>query len=106
MPSSTPQRQFAFIVDGRLQEAPTVRHLLRFLAPVTTGDLCLGLMSRFLADPALYALPVVDADMAPVALVDRKHYIEFFSRPFSRDISAAAAFSTCSTTGNTRTRNR
>jgi diguanylate cyclase (GGDEF)-like protein len=43
-------------------------------------------LDRFLDDGATYALPVVDADGRPVALIDRKHYIEFFSKPFSREI--------------------
>ncbi|MFA5913103.1 MAG: EAL domain-containing protein [Burkholderiales bacterium] len=81
-----PQRQFVFIADGRLQNVPTVRHLLRFLDPVRTEDPCHNIMVRFLGDAALYALPVVDASGKPVALVDRKHYVEFFSKPYSREI--------------------
>lgn len=81
-----PQRQFVFISDGQLQEAPTVRHLLRFLDPVSTDDTCQGVLDRFLANGAIYALPVVDAASRPVALVDRKHYVEFFSKPFSREV--------------------
>jgi diguanylate cyclase (GGDEF)-like protein len=85
-PSDAPQRQFVFISEGRLQEAPTVRHLLRFLEPVRIDDLCKGILARFLGDSALYAIPVIDAWAKPVALVDRKHYIEFFSKPYSREI--------------------
>ncbi len=81
-----PQRQFVFISEGRLQEAPTVRHLLRFLEPVGTDTNCQEILDRFLADGAVYALPVVDAASRPVALVDRKHFIEFFSKPYSREI--------------------
>ena len=81
-----PQRQFVFIADGRLQNVPTVRHLLRFLDPVGIDDPCHSIMVRFLGDAALYALPVVDASGKPVALVDRKHYVEFFSKPYSREI--------------------
>ncbi|HTY98833.1 MAG TPA: EAL domain-containing protein [Rhodocyclaceae bacterium] len=84
--AQAPQRQFVFISDGRLQEAPTVRHLLRFLAPVGGGDRCCDVLDRFLADGGTYALPVVDAEARPVALVDRKQYIEFFSKPYSREI--------------------
>ena len=84
--SDSPQRQFVFISDGRLHDAPTVRHLLRFLEPVGTDAPCQQVLERFLADSAIYALPVVDAAARPVALVDRKRHIEFFSRPFSREI--------------------
>jgi diguanylate cyclase (GGDEF)-like protein len=85
-PRGAPQRQFVFVSEGRLQEAPTVRHLLRFLQPVGTDDRCHDILDRFLADDATYALPVVDVAGRPVALVDRKHCIEFFSKPYSREI--------------------
>ncbi|KAF0162890.1 MAG: diguanylate cyclase/phosphodiesterase [Rhodocyclaceae bacterium] len=63
-----------------------MRHLLRFLEPVSINDACQDILDRFLADGAIYALPVVDAVARPVALVDRKHYVEFFSKPYSREI--------------------
>lgn len=85
-PSAETQRQFIFINDGRLQQAPTVRHLLRTLDPTCTVELCQDILDRFLADDTLYALPVVDASAKPVALVDRKRFIEFFSKPYSREI--------------------
>jgi diguanylate cyclase (GGDEF)-like protein len=85
-PAPAPQRQFVFISDGRLQEAPTVRHLLRLLDPVASEDRCQDVLDRFLGDGNTYALPVVDAEARPVALVDRKQYIEFFSKPYSREI--------------------
>jgi diguanylate cyclase (GGDEF)-like protein len=85
-PTDAPQRQFVFISDGRLHGAPTVRHLLRFLEPVRSEDCCQDVLARFLGDGGLYALPVIDAAAKPVAMVDRKHYIEFFSKPYSREI--------------------
>ena len=81
-----PQRQFAFISEGTLQEAPTVRHLLRFQRPLGTSDCCHQVLNRFFADSRIDSLPVVDAEAKPVALVDRKRCIEFFSRPYSREI--------------------
>jgi diguanylate cyclase (GGDEF)-like protein len=85
-PTDAPQRQFIFISDGRLQEAPKVRDLLRLLEPVRATELCETTLVRFLADGGLYALPVVDAAGKPIALVDRKHYIEFFSKRYTREI--------------------
>lgn len=79
-------RQFVFIKDDRLQEAPTVRSLLRAMSPALPNTTCEEVMARFLADSAIYALPVVDAEFKPVAMVDRKNYIEFFTKPFSREI--------------------
>jgi diguanylate cyclase (GGDEF)-like protein len=83
---SPSQRQFVFINDGRLQEAPTVRQLLRPVEPVKIYDRCRIILDRFLGDGAIYALPVVDFEAKPVALLDRKRYIEFFSKPYSREI--------------------
>jgi diguanylate cyclase (GGDEF)-like protein len=84
--SDPPQRQFVFINDGRLQEAPTVRQLLRPSDPVRGTDRCSTILDRFLADGGIYALPVVDFEGKPIALLDRKRYIEFFSKPYSREI--------------------
>ena len=80
------QRQYVFINEGRLQEVPTVRHLLRAIEPVRIGDLGLAVLERFLGDHALYALPVVDDSARPVGLVERRRHIEFFSKPYSREL--------------------
>ena len=79
-------RQFIFIDEGQLQEAPTVQELLRPLAPVRDDTLCETILARFLDDDALYALPVIDAGNKPLTLIDRKHYIEFFSKRYTREI--------------------
>lgn len=90
MPSIEPSRRhFLFINDGQLQSPPTVRHLLRPLDPVMTGVSCGNVLNRFLADTGLYALPVVDEHAQPVTLVDRKQFIEFFSKLYSREIFGA-----------------
>lgn len=80
------QHQFTFLSGGRLQAGPTVRQLVRMVEPVRTEDPCTDILDRFLVEDSTYALPVVDADGTSVALVDRKHFVEFFSRPFSREI--------------------
>ncbi len=82
----SPQRQFVFISDGRLQEAPTVRHLLNFLSPLRAETPCQKVLERFLAQPDLYALPVIDKESRPIGLVDRRSFIEFFSKQYSREI--------------------
>ncbi len=79
-------RQFVFIKDDRLQDAPTVLSLLRAMSPAMPETTCEAVMARFLADKAIHALPVVDTEFRPVDLVDRKSYIEFFTKPFSREI--------------------
>ena len=80
------RRHYLFINDGRLHSPPTVRQMLRTLDPVMTGASCGSVLHRFLADTGLYALPVVDEHEKPVALVDRKQFIEFFSKLYSREL--------------------
>lgn len=63
-----------------------MRQLLRSVDPVKIGDRCQFILDRFLADGGIYALPVVDMTAKAVALIDRKRYIEFFSKSFSREI--------------------
>lgn len=84
--STEPQHQYVFFKEGRLQESPTVRQLLRFLEPARPQTRCAEILDRFLGDDSTYALPVVDAGEKPVALLDRKRFVEFFSKPYSRDI--------------------
>ncbi|KAB2966679.1 diguanylate cyclase, partial [Zoogloea sp.] len=71
---------------GPGQEAATVRHLSREVAPLHRQVRCQAVLDRFLVDDEVYALPVIDAAGQPVALIDRATFIEFFSRRFSRDV--------------------
>lgn len=84
--SDASQRQHAPLPIRHLQAAPTVRDLQRNLEPVRTDDSCESVLVRFLNDGTLYALPVVDDSFKPVELVERKQYIEFFSRPYTREL--------------------
>lgn len=77
---------YAFIEDDRLQEAPTVKELVRLMEPSTTRTTCLEVLERFLLNSETYAVPVVDDGQKPVALVDRKEFIEFFAQPYTREI--------------------
>jgi diguanylate cyclase (GGDEF)-like protein len=85
-PGDNPQLQFVFVSEGRLKEVPTVRHLLRFQRPIYPEDSCQAVLDRFLEDRAVDALPVVDRSHQASALVVRKNFIEFFSKPYSREI--------------------
>ncbi|WP_424194567.1 EAL domain-containing protein [Ampullimonas aquatilis] len=84
--NSPPQRQFIFIQEGHLQEAPTVRNLLRQIDPVPHETHCQLILARFIQDDAIYALPVVNDNRKTIGLLDRKHFIEFFSKPYSLEI--------------------
>lgn len=78
--------QMLFIKDDHLQEAPTVRSLVRWMSPVEQFSPCEHLIQRFLAESAVYALPIVDGKGCPVALVDRKRFVEFFTKPYSKEL--------------------
>ena len=80
--------KFLSTIEGQLEEAPTVRQLVQVLEPIRTHDSCGSLLARFLSYRALYALPVIDASDKPVALVDRKQCVEFFSKSYAREIFA------------------
>lgn len=83
---SAPSVLPVFIQDDRLQEAPTVASLVHWLDPFSTEAPCEALIKRFLADPGIYALPVVNSEDQPLALVDRKRFVEFFAKPFSKEL--------------------
>jgi len=95
--------EFAFIQDDSLQHAPTVKALVRylepvpwnqeclevlerFLEPVPWNQECLEVLERFLGNKTLYAIPVVDDEDKPIALVDRNVFVEFFAKTFTREI--------------------
>jgi diguanylate cyclase len=86
----------SFIKDGRLQASPTVGTLVQYLEPAQVEDRCQLVFRRFLADTMLYAIPVVDAQRKPVAVLDRNYFVEFFSREYATEVfgrrSLAALF--------------
>lgn len=68
------------------QGVPSVRELYQVLQPVTGMMLCSALLKLFLKDENLRAIPMVDADGVPCALVERYAYIEYFTRLYSTEI--------------------
>lgn len=69
-----------------VQGAPSVRELHQVLQPVTGMMLCSSVLELFLKDENLRAIPVVDAEGAPYALVERHAYIEYFTRLYSTEL--------------------
>lgn len=67
-------------------KTPAVEHLLRAVEPVNSNASCDRVLHRFLNDRDLSVQPIVDDSYRPVALVDRKEYIEFFSRVYTREV--------------------
>lgn len=84
IPTTVARGGFPDIKD--MHEAPSVRQLHQALPPVTPTTLCCEVLGFFLRDPGIYALPVVDADNVPYALIERHAYIEFFSRSYSNEV--------------------
>ena len=65
---------------------PSVRCLHQSVEPVTGATLCADILSLFLQNADLYAIPVVDLARVPRALIERYSYIEYFSRPYSIEL--------------------
>ena len=59
--------------------------LLREVAPISPETRVMEALDLFTANPELIAIPVVQ-DGVPVGLVNRKHLIERFARPYTREL--------------------
>lgn len=84
--SAAPLDRYEFIQDDRLNETPTIREIARPTATALTHTTCLEILERLLADSALYAIPVVNDANRPQFLIDRPTYVEFFTKPYTREI--------------------
>jgi diguanylate cyclase (GGDEF)-like protein len=67
-------------------QSPTVGQLYRPAKAILTSTSCLHVLNRFLGDDDLYALPVVDRKDVAHTLIDRHNFVEFFSRPYIREV--------------------
>jgi diguanylate cyclase (GGDEF)-like protein len=73
-------------MSERRPQTPTVETLYRPVKPVLDTTRCLGVLEHFLANAELYALPVVDCNDCAHALIERHSFVEFFSRPYIREV--------------------
>jgi diguanylate cyclase (GGDEF)-like protein len=71
---------------AELPETPAAAHLHRYVTPAQLTEPCSRILDRLFAEPALAAVPVVDAWNEPVALIERHAFIEFFGRAFAREL--------------------
>ena len=69
-----------------MAECPPVVQLCKSHPPAHWGTSCLDVLEVFLKDRELYAVPVVHEDNIPLALIDRQSYVEYFARPYVREI--------------------
>ncbi|MEO6147138.1 MAG: EAL domain-containing protein [Sulfuriferula sp.] len=74
------------IANAELPDGPSVLRLLKYVAPAATTTHCMDIVNRFLDEESLYALPVVDIANEAVTLLDRHIFLEFFSRPYVREV--------------------
>ena len=68
-----------------------MRQLCKYLSPVDENTTCLEVLKYFLADAKLYALPVVNNDNAPVGLIDRHLFVEYFTKQYVQEIHGKKA---------------
>ena len=71
---------------SELPNSPSICRLLKHVSPAATTTRCQDILNRFLDEEDLYALPVVDAGHRVTALIDRNVCLEFFSRPYVKQV--------------------
>jgi diguanylate cyclase (GGDEF)-like protein len=69
-----------------LAASPTMSGLLRPAPALPIHATCQIALETFLADAALIALPVLNEDASPSAVIDRFPFVEFFSRRYRREL--------------------
>lgn len=85
-PMSHSLAKSAFINNDYLKETPTLNELARHISPVTNQTRCSEILERFLVEQDTYAIPVVDDNNKPLILLERKTFVEFFAKLFTREI--------------------
>jgi diguanylate cyclase (GGDEF)-like protein len=71
-----------------LPDVPSASQLYRYVEPILNTAFCVNVLDRLFEDAALSAIPIVDAANTPYALIERHAFIEFFGRPFARELYA------------------
>jgi len=84
--NATRMDRYLDVATPELPDGPSVRRLLKYVAPAATTTICLDIVNRFLDEESLYALPVVDCANKAITLLDRHTFLEFFSRPYVREV--------------------
>ena len=56
------------------------------IPPLAPETICEQVRDAFVADPGLFALPVVTEDHTPVGLVNRFKFLERLASPFGREL--------------------
>ena len=72
-------------IDGKL-ESPTIAQVCRYIPPMREDARCIDVLEAFFRHPEIYALPVTDNDNTPLALIERKVFVEFFGKPYTKEV--------------------
>lgn len=67
-------------------ETPSANQVYRYITPVPHTAISSNVLDRLLKDTSLNSIPAVDSANTPCALIERHTFIEFFSRPFAREL--------------------
>jgi len=78
--------KFLHITTRPSSESPSVQQLCKYLPPVDEGTSCIEVLHVFLNNETLYALPTVNSRSIPSGLIDRHHFVEYFTKPFVQEI--------------------
>lgn len=78
---------------SKTSQSPTVKILLRSAQAVLENVSCLSVLQLFQSNSDVFAIPVVNADGAPVGIVDRHIFVEIFVKPYTRELYAKTKIS-------------
>jgi len=74
------------LTEQGLPACPSVAQLIRLVDSALESASCQEILPRFHQEKDLLSLPVVSKHGMPVAIIDRHHFMEFFARPFSKEV--------------------
>ncbi len=75
-------------------DAGTIEALIHRVTAVAMNETCIDVLSIFLKDKALYALPIINAAHKPVGIVLRQEITEIFSKPYAKELQGGRTIST------------
>lgn len=82
-PRSTADKRPASKTRKPSERTPSVKQLEQAVSAIPMTARCREALERFFNDDRLFAIPVVDSDNTPYALIERHAFIEFFSLPYT-----------------------
>jgi len=68
-----------------LNQQSSVANIISYVETISPTTLMLEVLERFVSNPSLYAIPIVDGNI-PIGLINRNKLIELFSKPYTREL--------------------